>query len=231
MPAARLYSAMLLHEDHLPLYTWGDLHWTLDLFNPNNEGADPAYDPQLIVLELLVHTRELYPRRSGTLHDGTPIVPSSPESYGQIARYGAQFGELAARFVEALDPVFACADMVGLWAFMQTRLNPAATSNPAPAGSRYWDFLWSLSYWSPALLTDKLAVRLKRLEVTEQMRVKIDRFELQGICPTWRALTTGGLFVQYRYIFGVELRGTRATIDTPLAKQAGLRTTARRWRG
>ncbi len=231
MPAARRYSAMLLHEDHLPLYTWGDLHWTLDLFNPNNEGADPAYDPQLIVLELLVHTRELYPRRSGTLHDGTPIVPSSPESYGQIAHYGAQFGELAARCVEALDPVFACADMVCLWAFMQTRVNPAATSNPAPAGSRYWDFLWSLSYWSPALLTGKLAVRLKRLEVTEQMRAKIDPFELQGICPRWRALTTGGLFVQYRYIFGVELRGTRATIDTPLAKQAGLRTTARRWRG
>ncbi|HZG68644.1 MAG TPA: hypothetical protein VEZ12_18005, partial [Herpetosiphonaceae bacterium] len=83
MPAARRYSAMLLREDRLPLYTWGELHWTLDLFNPNNEGADPAYDPQLIVLDLLVHTRELYPLTSGTLPDGTPIVPSSPESMGR----------------------------------------------------------------------------------------------------------------------------------------------------
>jgi hypothetical protein len=40
-----------------------------------------------------------------------------------------------------------------------------------------------------------------------------------------RRLASGALFLQYRFLFGSESRGERAAVDTPLARQAGLRST------
>jgi hypothetical protein len=40
-----------------------------------------------------------------------------------------------------------------------------------------------------------------------------------------RRLAYGGRMLQYRFLFGSELRNERAHIDTPLAEQLGLRST------
>ncbi|MBI2954523.1 MAG: hypothetical protein HYY30_09430 [Chloroflexi bacterium] len=221
---ARSYSEMLLAGGRLPLYRHGPIRFTVDLFNPGNEAKDPTYDPRFLTVELLVHRHEIYPWDKGVLPDGTKIDYSNPEQYGRQVVYGEALGDLTARWAEILEPTFACADMQYLGSRLRTATSPTSVVNPSPAGINYWDYLWSLSYWSPSLLDDKLASHLRRLSFTPQQVAKFDRFWGRGICPTWRQLSTGGLLVQYRFIFA-EHRNSRSAVDTPLARQAGLRTT------
>jgi hypothetical protein len=114
---------------------------------------------------------------------------------------------------------------------MRTRTSAASVRNPAPAGLPYWAYLWPLAYWSPELLSERLEARLTTLALSPDQIAAIDPFERTGIRPTWRRLATGGLLVQYRFIFGTEGRASRARVDTPLARQAALRTTNALWRG
>lgn len=224
-PVSRAYNSMLLKPVTLPLYRHGPIRFTVDLHNPGNEAAAPDYDPGFVEVELLVHRHEIYPWERGTMPDGTKVNYGDPAMFGRQSVCGEALGDLAARWAEILRPHFAFADMQYAGAgFLKRATDANSVSNPAPPGTRYWDYLWSLSYWSPELLTEKLEARLKALEFTQAQRAKFDSFWGRGIRPTWRALSTGGLLVQYRFIFA-ESRGSRSLVDTPLAKQAGLRTT------
>jgi hypothetical protein len=229
--ASRAYTAMLKQEGGLPLYHDPPLVFSADLFNPNDEGNDPAHYPDLIAIELLIHRDFLNPWLSGRLHDGTPIDYGSPACYGRMVAYGERFGRLVETWAETLAPVFAFADIQNTGAFMRTRTSPASVRNPAPAGTPYWAYLWPLTYWSPELLNERLEARLTVLALSPDQLAAIDPFERTGIRPTWRRLATGGLLVQYRFIFGTEGRASRTRVDTPLARQAGLRTTSALWRG
>jgi hypothetical protein len=184
--ATRAYSAMLKAEDRLPLYRFEDLVFTADLFNPDDEGGDPAFDPNLVVVELLIHRDWLYPWPTGRLHDGTAIDYANPEHYARLAFYGAELGELVALWAEELAPLFACADVQNSARFIHTATDPASVRNPAPPGTRHWDYLWPLSYWSPALLDENagLAERLRGLSLTPAQQAALDRFEARGVAPT-----------------------------------------------
>jgi hypothetical protein len=222
---ARAYSAMLKEEKLLPLYSYGPLTFTVDLFNPTNEGQDPAYDPDLEIIELMVHRDVINPWRTGHFPDGSKINHASIEDYRRLTTYGVALGDLATRWAEILDPLFAFSEGLQYHArWMDRVLSSTSVKNAVPPETKYWDYLWPLAYWSKDLLDEKLAERLKRLRLTEQQMQAIDSFERLGINPTWQELATGGLLVQYRFIFGSEGRGSRAKVETPLAQQAGLRT-------
>jgi len=222
---ARAYVEMLKDGGLLPIYRYGPLQFTVDLLNPQNEAEDPSFDPAHLAIELVMPRQEVYPLPQGRMPDGRVIDPSSPSGYGLMAELGAALGELTGCWAEVLKPYFAFADMQYQSRFLNTATNPRSVSHPAPPGTRYWDYLWSLSYWSPELLTPRLSARLQQLTITPQMRARFDRFWSASIRPTWRQLATGGLLVQYRFVFGTEGRADRTAVDTPLAKQAGLRTT------
>jgi hypothetical protein len=95
----------------------------------------------------------------------------------------------------------------------------------APAGTRPRDYLWSISAWAPDLLVGGLEARLERLALTEAMLARIDPTHRPHYRVERRRLASGALFLQYRFLFGSESRGERAAVDTPLARQAGLRST------
>ncbi len=135
----------------------------------------------MTVLDRLVHTHVLYPWTTNMLRGGTLIVSSARTSYGRMARYGAQFGDLVGSLVEALDPAFACADLGGLWALMQTRLrsirSPATWCRPVAAPVRFC----GRSPPGCRRCWRTPCPHMKRLLITEQMRARIDPFELAGI--------------------------------------------------
>jgi hypothetical protein len=221
----KAYTAMLKEEGLLPLYLYGPLVLTVDLFNPNNEAHDPAYDPNFEVIELLVYRDIINPWSTGYFPDGAKIDHSSIEDYRRLATYGAALGELVGLWAEILQPIFAFSEGLQYHArWLERARSSTSVKNVAPPGTTYWDYLWPLSYWSKALLDDKLAGRLKHLRLAELQLQAVDRFERVGIRPIYKELSTGGLLVQYRFILGAENRTSRARVDTPLAKQAGLRT-------
>jgi hypothetical protein len=104
--------------------------------------------------------------------------------------------------------------------------SPESVVRPAPAGVRPWDFLWSITAWDRALLSLELARRLEALEITPATRERLDRAEREHYRIERRTLASGAAFLQFRWLFGSELRATRAAIDTPLASQLGLRSTS-----
>ena len=102
---------------------------------------------------------------------------------------------------------------------------PRLRRAPSPAGVGPRHFLWSISVWSTDLLADHLGHRLDRLAITEKMLARVDAIHRPYYRIVRRRLATGALFLQYRFLFGSESRSERAAIDTPLAQQAGLRST------
>lgn len=222
-PAGRNYTDMVEVGGRLPRYAWAPLFVTADLFNPRNEAEEVAWDDTLEAIELSTHTLQLYPWARGTLADGTPINVSDPSCYAKMGRYGEAFGELIARWCELLEPVFAFADLKNSAPFL-TRATAAAGPEHA-RGVRYWDHLWPISCWSPALLAERpgLAERLQSLALKPEELARVDPFERTGLKGTIRRLSNGGLFVQYRTILGGERQGSRATVDGPLADRAGLK--------
>ena len=221
--AGRLYADMVEMGGRLPRYEWNPLYVTADLFNPGNEAGEVGRDPELEAVELLAHSNQLFPWQRGFLLDGSPINPRDPSCYAKMAAYGAAFGELVARWCETLEPVFACADLKNAATFWTRAV---AGMSPAEARAvRFWDYLWPISYWSPALLAEKpgLAEKLAVLQLGEAELAKVEPFERTGVKVTARRLATGGLFVQYRNILGGEGRTSRGTVDAPLAARAGLK--------
>ena len=88
------------------------------------------------------------------------------------------------------------------------------------------DFLWSITVWGPGLLDDDLVSRLDRVQLEpahlSPARPARTAARAPGAAERWR--TAGGM-LQYRFLFGSELRNERVHIDTPLAEQLGLRST------
>lgn len=221
--AGRAYADMVETGGQLPRYDWAPLDATADLFNPRNEAGEVAWPAELEAIELVTHATTLYPWSRGTLLDGTPVRPKDPSCYAKMASYGEVFGNLVARWCELLDPHFAFADLKSSAPFL-TRATAGETPDTAKS-VHYWDYLWPISYWSPTLLTERpgLADSLEHLALKPDQLDRMDPFERTGIKPTARRLANGGLFVQYRMILGGEGRASRATVDGPLADQAGLK--------
>lgn len=221
--ASRRYGDMVEIGGQLPRYEWAPIYLTADLFNPRNESACLGWDPTYEVFELLASTNVLFPWQRGILLDGSPIRPRDPGCYAKMSAYGTAFGDAMALGCEKLAPHFACADLKSASTFWARAVATLPESEARQV--RFWDYLWPLSYWSPALLAERpgLAERLESLHLSPQERLKIDAFEQQGIEISTRRLKTGGLFVQYRTILGTELRTSRGTVDEPLARRVGLK--------
>jgi hypothetical protein len=222
MPPSRRYAELLVAEDQLPLYDVGSLRVSLDLHNPGNEAAVPEYDPNQLELALVADVGYF-----SALAPGSVFPPEL--GFEQVAQrradQGALLGALVARLVEATSATFAYADIGPTGWVVSTAQRPQSVVHPAPTGVRPRDFLWSISVWSPELLAGRLEERLEQLTLTEKMLAHLDPLHRSHYRIERRRLSTGALFLQYRFLFGSESRGERAAIDTPLAQQAGLRST------
>jgi hypothetical protein len=225
MPPSRRYAEMLVDEDRLPLYERDGLRFSLDLHNPGNEAGVAEYDRDRIELAIVADVRYLGP--AFTPGSILPPTISLEEQASARAESGAVFGGLVAGLVEAVDATFAYADISSTGWVVTQAVRPDSVVHPAPTGIRPWDFLWSISAWGRELLERDagLARRLAGMTITPDMLAKVDQYERPPVRLERRALANGALFIQYRWIFGSEGRGTRAALDTPLAKQARLRST------
>lgn len=225
MPPSRAYAEMLVEEDVLPLYERDGVRFSVDLHNPNNEAAVPEYDLDRLEIAIVADVGAFGP--SSTPGSFLPSGSSFEEEAAARAVRGAVLGRLVASLVEATGAGFAYADIgsTGWVVSMSTR--PESVVHPAPSGVRPWDFLWSITAWGSDLLesSPRLRDRLERLEITDQIREGIDRYERPHVRIERRDLAGGQLLVQYRWLFGSEGRRSRAALDTPLAQQAGLRST------
>ncbi len=143
---------------------------------------------------------------------------------------GAALGDLVARLVESTSADFAYADIQATGWIVDSASRPGSVVHPARAPLWPWDFLWSITAWGPERLDPALAARLEALQVTDQMRADLDSHERDHIRIERRGVRSGGLLLQYRWHFGDEHRSTRRACDTPLARQAGLRSTALQFR-
>jgi hypothetical protein len=227
MPPARRYAEMLVVEDRLPLYTVEGLTFSLDLHNPGNEAAVPNYDTDHLELALVADVGAFTPNvPRSSFPEGLP-----PEQVARLrAARGAVLGDLVARLVESTSADFAYADIQATGWIVDSASRPGSVVHPAPRPLRPWDFLWSITAWGPERLDPALAARLQALQVTDQMRADLDSHYRDHIHIHRRGLQTGGLLLQYRWHFGDELRSTRHACDTPLARQAGLLSTALQFR-
>ena len=222
MPPGRRYAETLVAEERLPLYQSGPLRFSLDLHNPGNEAGVLEHDPAAIELALVA---DLGYFADGVPDSTFPVGLAPEERARRRAQNGAILGDLVARLCEATDATFACADVGETGWVVSSAQRPTSVVRPAPAGVRPTDFLWSISAWSPDLLRGRFGDRLERLRIDDAMLARIDRVYRPYFRIERRHLATGGLFLQYRFLFGTEARGERPAIDTPLAKQAGLRST------
>jgi hypothetical protein len=222
MPASRRYAEMLVREDRLPLYDVGSLRLSLDLHNPGNEAGVPEYDADAIELALVADVGYFSALAPGSVF---PHELGFEEQARRRAAHGALFGELVARLFEATHATFAYADIGPTGWVVSTSQRPAAVVHPAPQGMRPRDFLWSVTIWSPDVLDTRLEQRLERLTLSDSMLARVDRIHRPYYRTERRRLAGNALFLQYRLLFGSESRSERAAIDTPLAKQAGLRST------
>lgn len=222
MPPGHRYAEMLLSEEYLPLYDVGSLRFSLDLHNPGNEAAVPEYDATQIEFALVADVGYFTPLTPGSVF---PPGSGFEEQARKRAAHGELLGELLARLFEATQATFAYADIEATGWRVSASQRAGSVVHPAPQGVRPQDFLWSISVWSSDLLGDRLGDRLERLTISEQMLARIDRVHRPYYWIKRHRLASGALFLQYRFLFGSEIRNERAAIDTPLARQAGLRST------
>ena len=222
MPPSRRYASMLVEEELLPLYGLGGLRFSLDLHNPGNEAGVPGFDPEVVELAIIADTGYFTNTVPGSSFD--PTLPPD-EVTRQRAANGALLGDLVARLVDATRADFGYADIQATGWRAAAAVTPERVAHPAPPGTGPWEFLWSITVWGPDRIDDGLAARIGSLEITERMRADMDPSERDHYRIERRRLSSGALFLQYRFLFGSELRGTRAACDTPLAQQAGLRST------
>lgn len=222
MPPARRYAEMLVTEDLLPLFDAGPVRFSVDLHNPGNEAGVPEYDADRLELAIVADVGAFATAPGTTLDLAQPPDRLAAER----ARRGAILGDLVASLVEATAATFAYADIGSTGWRVAASTRPESVAHPAPAGIRPGDFLWSITAWDGALLSPELAHRLEALEITPAIRERLDRSEREHYRIERRTLASGAAFLQFRWLFGSELRATRAAIDTPLASQLGLRSTS-----
>lgn len=221
MPPSRRYAEQLVTEDRLPLYEEDSLRFSLDLHNPGNEAGVASYDDSTVDIAIVADIGYFAPA-PGSIY--TPTMGFEEQARLRAAQ-GATLGRLVARLFEATGATFAYADIGATGWVVPTAKRPDSVVHPAPDGVGPTDFLWSISVWSPDSLHDSLAERLQALTITDDMLAGIDRFFRSHYRIERNRLPGGALFLQYRWLFGSELRGERARIDTPLARQARLRST------
>ncbi|MHB2016405.1 MAG: hypothetical protein ACYCW6_05595 [Candidatus Xenobia bacterium] len=198
---ADAYGAGLLEEGTLPLYTAGSLHYTMDLWNPNNEANDAAYDSGTLILELIMHRDFVYPR---------PLLehPDDPQEYAKLAEYGRVVNHIFSIFAELLEPKFAFADI---------------EYTGASVPGNWWDYLWPLSVWSPELLDEARLKKLRATWLTKEEEATLHPLERVAIQPVWRTLTNRAFCLQTRQILGVP-GGVPREADRLLAAHADLRS-------
>lgn len=221
MPPSRRYAEMLVTEERLPLYDLGPLRFSLDLHDPANEAGVPAFEAGRMDLALVADAGHFAALPGGALDSGLP----PGELMAQRAANGARLGELVARLVEATGADFAYADISATGWRVDTARDATRVVHAAPEHVRPWDYLWSITAWAGARLTADLATRVDRLELDPAVLDRIDPHERPHYRLERRRLAGGGLFLQYRFLFGSELRNSRTVCDTPLAQGLGLRST------
>jgi len=222
MPASRAYAKMLIDEGLLPLYDAGGWHFSLDLHNPGNEAGVAWYDESVVELAIVADVGVFM----GPAYDGGGAYAAMADR----AVHGARLGELVAILAERVEAVFAYADVGSTGGLVTSASRPNSVVHPGPDTLLPPDFLWSITVWGPGLLSGDLATRLDRLRLDPARMARIDAAVRPHVRLEQRALGYGGRQLQYRFIFGSELRGERALIDTQLAEQLHLRSTNLQYR-
>ena len=217
MPASRAYAQTLVNEGTLPLYDAGGWLFSLDLHNPGNEAAVPWYDEEVVELAIVADVGVFM----GPAYDGGGATAAMAER----AAHGARLGELVALLAEKTEALFAYADVGSTGGLVTAASKPSSVVHPGPDLLTPPDFLWSITAWGPGLLDDDLVSRLDRLQLESAHLSRIDPHIRPHVHLEQRKLAYGGRMLQYRFLFGSELRNERVHIDTPLAQQLGLRST------
>lgn len=217
MPAGRAYAQSLVSEGTLPLYDAGGWFFSVDLHNPGNEAAVPWYDEEVVELALVADVGVFM----GPAYDGGGAVAAMADR----AVHGARLGALVAALSQHTEALFAYADVGSTGGLVTAASQPSSVVHPAPDLLHPADFLWSITTWGPGLLDDDLATRLDRLQLESAHLSRLDPHIRPHVRLEQRKLEYGGRMLQYRFLFGSELRNERAHIDTPLAEQLGLRST------
>lgn len=211
MPPVRPYNDALQQVEAaapvVRMWSRGTLPFALDVWGPGERGGER----DTLGLELLVHR---------TVLEDTGAAGTGPDARAERrAVIGDAFAALMAEACEVFEPVFALSDGMQPVSDFLARATPERVRHPAPAGARLADYAWALAYWSPARLDEDLAARLARIETPPPPRAALVP---DGVDVSVRTLATGGAFLRARRILGAEQRGSRARLETPLAKQLGL---------
>jgi hypothetical protein len=222
MPTSRRYAELLVQEGRLPLYDVGPIRMSVDLHNPGNEAGVAGYDPDLLELAIVADVRYFSSITPGSVFDSSLGFETV---FRQRAEHGAILGDLVARLVDALAAPFAYTDISSTGWVVTNAPKKDIVVHPAPPSVRPRDFLWSITAWGETFLEPRLEERLEHLAISPEIMGRVDSYARPHVRLERRRLASGALFIQYRFLFGSEGRGERAALDTPLAKQAGLRST------
>lgn len=217
MPPGRAYAEMLVEEATLPLYDAGGWLFSLDLHNPGNEAGVAWYDESVVELAIVADVGAFM----GAAYDGG----GADAAMADRAVRGARLGELVANLAQRVGAAFAYVDVGSTGGLVTSASRPASVVHPGPDTLRPSDFLWSITVWGPELLSEDLTTRLDRLRLDPARLAKVDSFVRPHIRLEQRTLGYGGRQLQYRFLFGSELRNERALVDTPLAEGLHLRST------
>jgi len=204
--------------DALPLIPIGPLVVAFDVWGAGDHGGEPG----TLGLEVAVHRQMVHPWQPGSeLWDGTVVDVRNPDHFAKLAFYGDAFAQVMARGCEVFRPVFALSDGMQPLSDQLARATSDRVQRSAPPDARLADFAWALMYWAPERLDETLRERLERLSLSDP--TPTPTFS-SGVEPTVRTLAGGGTFLQVRHILGSETRDARKHVETPLAKQLGLRS-------
>ena len=217
MPAGRAYAESLVMEGTLPLYDADGWWFSVDLHNPGNEAGVSWYDERVVELAIVADV--------GVFMGPAYGAGSVDAAMAQRARHGARLGQIVAALAERTQALFAYADVGSTGGVVTAASKPSAVVHPAPETLGPADFLWSITVWGPGLLDDDLVSRLDHLHLEPAHLARLDPHIRPHVRLEQQRLPYGGRMLQYRFLFGSELRNERAHIDTPLAEQLGLRST------
>ena len=217
MPASRAYAESLVKEGTLPLYDADGWFFSVDLHNPGNEAAVPWYDEEVVELAIVADV--------GAFRGGSYDAGGAEAAMAERAVHGARLGELVAALAESTEALFAYADVDSTGGRVTSASRPSSVAHPAPDTLTPPDFLWSITVWGPGLLDDDLTSRLDRVQLEAAPLSRVAPHVRPHVHVEQRKLEYGGRMLQYRFLFGSELRNERVHIDTPLAEQLGLRST------
>jgi hypothetical protein len=217
MPAGRAYAQMLVEEGTLPLYDAGGWLFSVDLHNPDNEAGVAWYDDSVVELAIVADV--------GAFRGPAYGPGGADAAMAERARHGARLGQLVGALADHVQAAFAYADVDSTGGVVTSATRDSSVVHPGPSTLRPQDFLWSITVWGPALLEDGFAERLDRLQLEPRHLTRVDPHVRPHLRLEQRTLGHGGRMLQYRFLFGSELRGERVHIDTPLAEQLGLRST------